>query len=134
MSFQAKDIMTTDIFAVKEDTDIYEAIQVLIEKKISGLPVINQDNELIGLLSEKDILELLYDNNPKKNTVGDYMSHKIIKFQPHDSLIDICECLIKSNFRRVPIVSENKKIVGVISRRDIIEYILKIRHKESSHQ
>jgi len=131
--FDAKNIMTKSVVSVKSDTNIYDAMNILVDKKISGLPVVDVDNNLIGILTEKDILRLLVDRDiSDRQTVGDYMTSKVISFGPDDSAVTITEFLMKSPVRRVPIV-EKGKLVGVVSRRDIICLLLKIRgkvHKE----
>ena len=126
--FKAKTIMTTDVITTKRQTGIYEAIRALVENNISGLPVVNDDMTLAGVISEKDVLKLLYNIEDKPGRVEDFMTKGIVSFNQEDSLIDITECLIKNNFRRVLIVAEGK-LVGVVSRRDVIAYILKLRHK-----
>ncbi|HBG25506.1 MAG: hypothetical protein A2Y10_14525 [Planctomycetes bacterium GWF2_41_51] len=127
--FKAKTIMTTNVISVKRDTDIYEAIRTLVMNNITGLPVVNNDMSIAGIISEKDVLKLLYNAEGMGNKVEDFMTKGVVSFNEEDSLIDITECLIKNNFRRVPITSSGK-LVGIISRKDIINYILRLRHKE----
>lgn len=129
--FKAKTVMTTDIVSVKRDTPIYEAMRILVEKNITGLPVVNDDMTLAGVISEKDVLKLLYDIKDKPGKVEDFMTQEIHSFDEGDSLVDITECLINNNFRRVPITSDGK-LVGIISRKDIIKYILQLRHRSSA--
>jgi len=129
--FKAKDIMTTNVITVKRQTPIYEAIRTLVENNITGLPVVNDDGTMAGIISEKDVLKLLYGIKDKANNVEDFMTKGIVSFNQDDSLIDITECLIKNNFRRVTILAEGK-LTGVISRRDIIAYILKLRRKDKA--
>ena len=64
-------------------------------------------------------------------SVENFMTKGVVSFNEDDSLIDITECLIKNNFRRVPIVAEGK-LAGIISRKDVIAYILKLRHKDKA--
>ncbi len=127
--FEAKNIMKTDVIAVKGDMPIHEAIQTLVDNNITGLPVINDDMTIAGIITEKDVLRLLYDNQDKPGTVADFMTHEVIAFDQSDSLVDIAECFMQNHIRRVPITEENK-LVGIVSRKDIIEYILHLRHKK----
>jgi len=123
--FNIKDIMATDIAFVKKDTPVYDVVAMLVEKKITGLPVVNDDMSLAGVITEKDLLRLLHDD-PQDQEPGcaeDYMSTQVVSFDLHDDLIAVCECLVNNHFRRVFIVSDGK-LVGIISRRDIIKYIL----------
>ena len=127
--FKAKDIMKRDVITVKGQTPIYEAIRTLVEDNVTGLPVVNDDMSIIGIVTEKDVLALLYNIEDRMRKVEEFMTEEVVCFDEDDSLISITECLIESNIRRVPITSQGK-LVGVISRKDIISYILKLRHKD----
>ncbi len=129
--FKASTIMVTDVICVSKETGIYEAVETMVEKRITGLPVVNEDMSLAGIVSEKDVLSLLYNMEDRPTTVEHYMTPDPHCFDVDDSLIDIAECFIKNHFRRVPIISDGK-LKGIISRKDIIAYILKLRHKDKS--
>ena len=131
--FRAKDIMVSAVVSVKPETATYEAIKLLVENNITGLPVVNDDMTLAGIITEKDVLKLLYYNGDGTDeniaTVEKYMTKEVVSFDENENLIEICDSFIKNHFRRVPILSKGK-LVGVISRRDIIKYILHLRHKD----
>lgn len=114
--------MTTDVIAVKRQTPIQQAIRILMENNITGLPVVNDDMTLVGIVSEKDILRLLYNIGDRLGKVEDFMTTPVVSFDQEESLVDVCECLIRNHFRRVPIVSKGK-LVGIISRKNIVEKI-----------
>lgn len=124
-----KDIMTRDVITVKTDTPIYEALELIANHDVSGLPVVEDDMTLIGVLSEKDVISLLHDQEEdEEKTVGDFMTQPALYFDEDENLMDICDFLKKNVFRRVPITSKGK-LVGVISIRDVIEFILRLRGK-----
>jgi len=127
--FKAKTIMSTKVISVKRQTEIYEAIRMLAENNVTGLPVINDDMRIVGIITEKDVLHLLYDIDAKPGKVEDFMTKGVVSFDEDDSLIDITECFLKNSFRRVPITAGGR-LVGIVSRKDIIAYILKLRHKD----
>lgn len=129
--FKAKDIMKRDVITVRKQTPIYEAIRILVEDNVTGLPVVNEDMSIAGIVTEKDVLALLYNIEDRKGKVEDFMTEDVVSFDEDDSLIGITECFIESHIRRVPITSQGK-LVGVISRKDIIAYILKLRHKDKA--
>lgn len=121
---KAKDVMTKDIIKIKPDTPALEAIDLLLQHRISGLPVVDDKMHLAGVLSEKDLLNILFETGIDVNTpVKRFMSKKVIQFKEEDSVVDICSFFMNSTIRRVPIVKDNK-LVGVISRRDILKVIL----------
>lgn len=120
----AKDIMITDIVSIKPDTPVLSAIDILLEKKISGLPVVDDQMFLVGVLSEKDLLNVLFLKDIDVDMpIERFMSKKVIKFDVNDSVIDIADLFLKKFIRRVPIV-ENDKLVGIISRRDILKVVV----------
>ena len=128
---KAKDIMKKNVITVGRDTPIHEAIKILVDNKITGLPVVNDDMMLAGIISEKDILRILaqmdllmvLDDIKKSDaTVEDFMTKEVVSFEQYDTLSDVCDCLIQKNFRRVPILSDGE-VVGIISRRDLVRYI-----------
>ena len=126
---KAKDIMTKRIFSVKTNTPIYEALKIIASYGISGLPVIEDDMTLVGIVSEKDVLSLFYnDDDDDEMIVSDFMTQPPLYFDEDESLLDVCDFLRKNVFRRVPITSKGK-LVGIISIRDVIEYILQLKHE-----
>ena len=127
---KAKDIMTKRVISVKANTPIYEALKLIATYGISGLPVVEDDMTLIGIVSEKDVLSLFYDQEESDEiTVDDFMTQPPLYFDEDESLLDVCDFLKKNVFRRVPITSKGK-LVGIISIRDVIEYILQLRHEK----
>lgn len=112
---------------VRRDTDIYEAIQILVDNNITGLPVVNDDMTIAGIVTEKDMLRLLYNIKDGHGKVEDYMSEDVVSFDEKDCLVKITDRLINNNFRRVPITSDGK-LKGIVSRKDIVAFILKLRH------
>lgn len=128
--FKAKDIMTKTVISTQPDMPIYDAVRILVDRKITGLPVVDGELNLLGVLSEKDVLKMLSDTaDSAEQTVCDFMSKEVISFDANSNLIDLCDCLNENNFRRVPI-TENGKLIGIASRGDVIHAILKIKHQE----
>jgi len=129
--FKASTAMTANPITVTKDTNVYDAIRIMVENDVTGLPVVNQDMTLAGVISEKDVLDLLYNAKDRDQTVACFMTHNVVTFDQDDSLVDIAECFMKNHFRRVIITTDNV-VVGVVSRRDIIRYILQLRHKDKA--
>jgi len=124
---KAKDIMTEEVISVKKDTLIFEAVELLAKNSITGIPVVEDDMTLVGILTEKDVLGLFYALKDAENkTVNDFMTQPAVHFDENESLLDICDCLMNNPFRRVPVTSKGK-VIGIISRQDFVEYILQLR-------
>jgi CBS domain-containing protein len=128
--FNAEEIMTKDVISVKKNTSIREAMELMLNHKISGLPVVDDDMNLVGVISEKDVVTLLYDiDNLESQKVHNFMTERPICFDSDDGLVEICDFFSKNLFRRVPITSEGK-LVGIISVPDIIQYTLNINKEK----
>lgn len=120
----ASDIMKCGLLTVTRQTPIYEAMGILATMNVTGLPVVDDNMNLVGIISEKDMLRLLKDPHAKTGKTEDFMTEDVVSFNYNDSLFDICDCLINNHFRRVPILNHGR-VVGIVSRADVIVYILK---------
>jgi len=119
-----KDYMTLkkDLISFRPDSDIYSVIKTLIKHSISGAPVINNNGDLVGIISEKDCLRVLLEmamHEMPGGKVEKYMSSDVVSLDQNQSIIDAVEMFQNSNFRRFPVVDE-KKLVGLISRRNVL--------------
>jgi CBS domain-containing protein len=120
--FETRTIMSTDVVSVSRYASISEVIDLLVDKDVTGIPVVNEDGTLAGIVTEKDILSLLSNPQYASGTAEQYMTRDVVAFDVDDDFIAICECLTKNHFRRVPILSDGR-LVGIVSRSDIIQYI-----------
>jgi len=130
---QVKDYMTiaTQLIKFRPDTDIFFAIDTLINRAISGAPVVNDRGDLVGILSEKDCLKVLIDVSMHElptATVEQYMSKEATTLKQTSSIMDAVEFFQKNVFRRFPVV-EGAKLVGLLTRRDILRAVKDIRDR-----
>lgn len=126
---KARDVMNPCVVSVRRDEDVYQAIRVMALHEITGLPVINEDGTLAGIITEKDVLSLLYDMKDRPGIVQDFMTTEVVSFEQEDDLGEIVEALQTSHFRRVPILDQGR-LVGIISRRDIIKHIRALKQED----
>jgi CBS domain-containing protein len=127
---RAKDVMSTNIISVKQDDPIFEAVKLLVENNISGLPVIDESMKLTGILSEKDLVNLFYEQQEADGkTVADYMTYPAVSFEENNALINVCNFLLKNIFRRVPVTSGGR-LVGIISVQDVLKSVLHSRREK----
>jgi len=122
-------IMTRDVVTVRRTADIYDAIRMMSDGNITGLPVVDDDEKLVGIVTEKDVMRRLLNTRNTEGKVQDYMTGDVISFNVNDNLVDVINTLVENNFRRVPVESEGK-LVGIISRRDIISYLFSLELKD----
>ncbi len=131
----AGDLMTKNIVGVKKDTPIYEALELLSKNDITGMPVVEDDMTLVGVITEKDVLKLFFAEEDEKNqTVGFFMTRPAVSYRENESLRNICDFMMINYFRRVPVISKKGKLVGIISRPDIIDYIIEQRRQSSEER
>ena len=127
-----KDVMTKDVVSVKKETPIYEAMELMRKEDITGMPVIEDDMTLVGVITEKDVLRLFYaDEDEKNQTVGFFMTRPAVSYWENETLRSVCDFMMINYFRRVPVVSKKGKLVGIISRPDIIEHIIEQRRQNA---
>ena len=125
---KAKDIMSKTITTVRPDQTLLDAIQLLICKEISGMPVVDEKGKVIGIITEKDILNFIFSGNLKNTRVADVMTKEVVSFSPEDDIDTIALSIGQKRFRRVPIV-DGDTVVGIVSRRDILRTALDIHCK-----
>jgi predicted transcriptional regulator len=127
----ASDYMTTNVITFKADQEIMDVTEKIIQRKISGAPVVNNNGEIIGIITEKDCLRVIYDEKyhnlfPNQGKVTNYMSKKVVTVDYNIKINELASLFMKSNFRRYPVL-RNGKMVGVISRRDVLKACKKIK-------
>ncbi|HMC00130.1 MAG TPA: CBS domain-containing protein [Flavobacteriaceae bacterium] len=128
---KVSDYMTRKLITFRSDEKIEKVIDALIKHRISGGPVVNDKNELIGIISEGDcikhISESRYYNMPVDNkTVESHMIKNVDTIDGNMNIFDAANKFLESKHRRFPIV-ENGKLVGQISQKDILKAALKMK-------
>lgn len=115
----AKDIMTEDVVSVRQHCTLYDAVELLLEHQVSGLPVVDNAGIVIGIITEFALLVLTYDKTCERDNVGWHMTRQVCTVDEQTLLSDVADIFILNRFRRVPVVCEGK-LVGIISRRDLM--------------
>ena len=147
MSKTVAEIMTANPTTVSPQTSLEEAIQILAEKKISGLPVVDQDGQLVGVISETDLTwqasgvdtppyimfldSIIYLQNPAKHneeihkalgqTVEEAMSDRPATVKGSQLVRDAAKIMHDKKVRRLPVLDDDSKLIGIITQGDIIK-------------
>jgi CBS domain-containing protein len=133
-SLKAADVMTKEVFMFQEETTVREAAAALIERRISGAPVIDKAGKLAGVLSEEDLIGVFYEGGRdlEKQPIGtchvlgsSLITRKVVAVKPETALHDIAKKLMGLKIKRVPVVDAEHKVVGVVSRKDILKALVK---------
>lgn len=117
--------MAIDLVTFNLSQDIEEVINTMIDQEISGAPVLNDSDELVGVITEQDCLRALIDVAYHNQLLGaskvkDYMTPDPVTVSLDQDVLDVANLFLKTNFRRFPVV-DNGKLVGQVSRRDILK-------------
>ena len=128
---KVSDYMTTNLVKFKTDQSVLDVMDTLIKKRISGGPVVNEKNELVGIISEGDCIKQIsvsrYYNQPMKDVkVSDHMATDVETIDGNMNVFDAAELFLKSKRRRFPIL-EDGKLVGQISQKDVLKAALKLK-------
>jgi CBS domain-containing protein len=122
--------MLTNPVKVRADDNVLDAMQVIIDNKISGVCVVDADANLVGILSELDCLRAALGaiyNNSSIGKVSEYMaSDNLVVAHPNEDIVDVAQDMLLKNKRRRPVV-EDGKLIGQITCRQLLSAVKKFR-------
>ncbi len=138
-----RDAMTKNAITVRRDADLHAAATILSENRISGMPVVDENSRVIGVISEADILMLtgmkrehtfkdilrnilgepVPVHSTKGNKVENVMSFPPVTSKADDTIADVAKILDERRIKRLPVVDDDGKLLGIISRADIVRMI-----------
>jgi CBS domain-containing protein len=116
-------IMTSDLVTVRPEASIEEAIELLLDQHISGLPVTDAEGRLIGVITEFALLAVTYDRRVSNHTVSQHMTREVITVDIDDPISRVADLCIVHRVRRVPVMKDGL-LVGVIARRDVLRALV----------
>ncbi len=123
MGLTAADVMIKDVVTVSEATTLKEVARLFSERKITGAPVVNEQGELVGVISESDIVRKSNSIGAwSPNTAGQIATKPAVTITPDETLQRVCEMMSNRRIHRV-VVAEGKKISGIITTMDILKAI-----------
>ncbi len=151
----AKDIMSSPATCISEDKTLQEAIELLAEKRFSGIPVINAENKVIGIISDTDIIRYSQQLSVvplsnlsgwvspyaeitdlasmrkgltllHKTKVSQVMTKKVFTIHQEASATDVAQLMNRRKINRVPVIDDDGKLVGIVTRADIVQCMAKL--------
>jgi CBS domain-containing protein len=148
---KAKDIMTREVIAVTPETEISEVAGILLEKRINGVPVVDSDGRLIGIVCQSDLIaqqkafplpsvfNLLdsfiplragkFEREVQKmaaTTAAHAMTPDPVSVHPETAVEDVATLMVNKNFHTLPVVDE-KRLVGIIGKEDVLRILISVR-------
>ena len=128
-------LLTRDVISISENKTIYKAIKLLGKNNIGALPVLNNNMQLCGIISERDIIKNMSNNTSvdfKKSFVNSIMTSVVITINRNIKSEDIMDIMSKNKIRHIPIV-ENKLLIGIVSIGDVVKRLLEKFNLENQH-
>ncbi len=110
---------------VDPDAPIGDAIALMRKHRVSGLPVVNRSGQLVGILSEFDLLDLIWDHERGSSEVYQYMTREVHTVDEEDDLASIAEQFRMLGLRRLPVM-RGQQLVGILSRHDLLGHLAEI--------
>lgn len=147
-SLKVADFMIKDVVTIRKEARIADLLRLLVENRIGGVPVVDENNKLVTMISDGDVLRFLQPHGrtiydmltlimvSKQEDLKDKLEYsmllpvermirkkEIYSLHPDDGLDEAVDILARRRFKKIPVVDEENRVVGVISRGDIIRYI-----------
>lgn len=141
-SLRIGNLMTRDVITVTPDTSLAEAAHLLVTHRISGLPVVDAEQRLLGVITEADFLramgvpshhpthslwqtlETMFSHQPEihepTGTVADLMISNVVTVKPEQTLHDVIEVMKHNRIKRVVVCDDERKVLGMITRSDLV--------------
>jgi CBS domain-containing protein len=117
-----KDYMARTLVTFKPETEVLDAVHALVDKRIAGAPVVDDEGSLVGMLSEFDCMRVVLSASYHGNAGGpvrDYMTTDTQTVDAQMNIVDLAQVFVDTGFRRFPVI-EGNRLVGQISRRDVL--------------
>lgn len=118
------DLMTTEVISVTRNTGLRQAAQLMFRNRVSGLPIVDDDGTLSGIITEADFLRLEVErregNRDQGDTVGGVMSHGAVTVGPDAEIYEAAKIMAVQEVKRLPVVDDDGRLLGIISRADIV--------------
>lgn len=144
-----KDIMTKEVITIKEEDTVEQCAKILTTHHLSGLPVVDDEGHVKGIITEGDLIKrsakvptpayleflggIIYLDNPNKffeevkKSMGlfvkEVMTEDVTTIGPNEKIEDAANLLVRKKIKRLPVIDDTGKLVGIISRRDIMAHL-----------
>ncbi|HID37985.1 MAG TPA: CBS domain-containing protein [Calditrichaeota bacterium] len=132
---KVKEFMDKTFITLRPDMDVYKAIDILLDKGVTSAAVTEEDNKIVGILSEKDVLILLtkdhYHQLPS-GRVFDFMTKEVVTTLPDTDIFTVAHMCFSHFFRRLIVADKDGRMVGQITRRDLLRVIKQFKKEETS--
>jgi CBS domain-containing protein len=139
-----KDVMTADVITVEKFEKVLVVADILAARNISGIPVVDKQGKVIGIITQADILSVVgvrkehtfkdllkhmlgepFPDRRMGDIVGDVMTSSVLTTSPQTNIAEVVRIMDEKKIRRLPVVDDQSKLIGIISRADILKAVLR---------
>lgn len=126
---RAADVMTSQVVTIPESTSVLEATRIFLEHNISGAPVVNRIDRMVGVLSEEDLLAVFFEEGENLDEVevgtcsvlgATLVTRRVVSVKPETPARTIARTMMMRKIKRLPVLDDDRKVVGVVSRKDLL--------------
>ena len=119
---QLTDVMSTDIVSVAPDACIGDAARLMVDAETGAAVVLDADNELVGVITERDLLRCFSEGIDRDVAVEDRMTRHVLVAAPTTELAEAMALMVDGHFRHLPVVNDDSHVIGLVSMRDLMAY------------
>jgi len=114
-----------DIWSIAPQAPAYEALQIMSERNVGALLVIDDEGKLVGIFSERDYARkvILKGKSSKDTTVGELMTDVVFSIDPQDTIQDCMALMTTKRIRHLPVI-KNERLIGIVTIGDVVNYII----------
>jgi len=118
---EVKEIMERNVISIEKDASIDDLVELMFKKRIGGCPVVDDDETVVGIVTERDLLKFLAKNKKIDGVASEFMTKTVVTIGANDTIETAMKKMIKKKFRRLPVI-ENGILLGMITSREILAY------------
>ncbi len=118
---EVEKIMETEVVTVDYTDSFEDAVETMFEKKVGGCPIVDKENVVVGIITERDVLRYLGREKDVDGIAADYMTRSVVTIKPKDTIETAMKMMIEKKFRRLPVIDDGI-LVGLITVREILRY------------
>jgi len=124
----AGQLMSTDLYTVSPEMLVEEVAGTMLDAEIGSVLVVDEDNQLEGIVTTTDYVGIVAESHPKAETaVERYMTTDVVTATPQDSIRDIADAMTEHGFHHVPVVSGSDGVIGILTTSDLTAYLSRVQ-------
>lgn len=117
-------LMSTELHTVTPDTLVEDAAKVMMEEGIGSVLVVDEENQLAGILTNTDFVRIVAERQPKDQTpVSEYMTRDVVTTTAQVAITDVADTMMERGFHHVPVVDDDEGVIGIVTTTDLAAYV-----------